>query len=130
MFDEVSKNECFTVMWYINTYTVSHVVYIKSNLAMVCDWFQQKTMESEEYKEKIKTVAVQALSRLEKLKVPDPTPSAPPPYSSRTPTSSSSKDLLSELDNLPLPPKGSPRVVGGGSSGIRGAATPRGVQSL
>lgn len=76
-------------------------------------------MQSEDQKQKMKMITMQALSRLEQLKLDDPPLSSP----------AGGKDLLSQLDNLPSPPSEQPRGGGGGGGGeARKAGTmPRGI---
>ena len=82
-------------------------------------------MQSEDHKKKVRMITVQALSRLEELKLEDPV------VSSQTSSSSvknvTDKDLLSQLDSLPPPPSERPGSGGGGGGDTRRTATiPRG----
>lgn len=75
-------------------------------------------MQSEEEKQQVKTITMQALSRLEKLKLDS---------SQTTPSTSKKADkksLLNELDNLPPPPSTQPKKS---VSATRASTMPRGT---
>ena len=80
-------------------------------------------MRSEEQRDQVKKMTMQALGRLEQLKLSET--SAPPPkaYSSSSLKKKADSNLLSELDSLPPPPKGSPSGVHGSRSHL---SLPRG----
>lgn len=84
---------------------------------------QQKRMQSDEHKQQVKVITMQALNRLEELKLQD-APSAPPLTSSSTGKKKTAANLLSELDSLPPPPINSPK---GGVKASKSSTLPRGM---
>ena len=78
-------------------------------------------MQSEEQRQQVKTMTMQALSRLEALKLEE---SSAPPISHVGTRRRPQTKLLGELDSLPPPPKDMPK--GGGQIG-KSSLLPRGM---
>lgn len=102
---------------------VSAVRHTNSLCTYLHMYLQQKTMQSQEQRQQVKAITMQALNRLEELKLESSSqPKLAPSTSTCSTVRTKEASLLSELDLLPPPPKDSPK----GASN-RASTMPKGI---